>query len=118
MLLVSDIAEKAADGQGVARVLTLAEAELEVKDSSVRGVMSQGRAIDGFAIECAAKECGDIAAYRGQEELFERVELEECVAVFSEEALPGGIGIEEAARRAERRDHLAGTFEEVTVSFL
>ena len=70
LLLLGDFAQEAADGKRISGFLTLAEAQLKVENAAVRGVVAEGRAVDGFAIESPAKECRYFAASGGLEELF------------------------------------------------
>ena len=118
LLLLGHVAQQAADGERIAGLLALAQAQLEFQHAAIGGVVAQRGAVDRLAIERAAKERGDFGAAAGAEQLIEGFEVEQRGVVVAEAALPGRIGVEKRARRAERGDHLARVLEQIAIALL
>ena len=118
LFLLGDVPEQAAHGEGIAGLLALAQAELEIEDAAIGGAVTERGAVDRIPMKDAAEEVGRFAAAIGPKELLEGFKAQQGGIVVAETAFPGRIGIEEAARGAECGDHLAGILEEVAVSLL
>ena len=116
--LMGYVAQQAAHRQGIARLLALAQAQLQFLHVAVGGVVAQGRAIDHFAIEGAAEQSPHFSTAVGPEQVVERVESQQCGVFQAKSALPGRVGIHELPRRAERGDHFAGVLEKVPIPLL
>ena len=71
LLLMGYIAHQAANGQRISSFLALAEAQLQLENAAVRGVVAQGGAVHHLTIESTAEECRNFSSANGAKKLIE-----------------------------------------------
>ena len=118
LLLLGHVAQQAAHGQRIAGLLPLAQAQFELQDAAVGGVVAQRGALHRLAVQGAAKERGHLGAATRPKEIFKRIQRQQRRLVQAKASLPCGIGIQEAPRRAQRGNHLAGVLKQVAIALL
>ena len=106
LLLLRHLAHQATNRQRIARLLPLAEAQLELHDPPIVGVVAQQRSVNLLAIQGPQKQRCNFGPATGAEQIFEG-HLAQLGDFSSEAALPCRIGIQKLARRAQRGNHLA-----------
>jgi hypothetical protein len=111
LLLVGYVAQQAADGEWIACLLALAQVQLEFHRAAVMGVKTQRRALNLLTVQGTAEKGCHLGAATRPEQFLECIERQKFRIVEAEASLPGGIGVEESPRRAERGNHLAGAFK-------
>ena len=77
LLLLGHVTKKAANCEGIAGLLALAQAELKLEHAAVGSVVAQGGAVDTLSIEGAPEVRSDLATASGREELFKGIYVEE-----------------------------------------
>ena len=91
LLLLGDIAEQAANGERIAGLLPLAEAQFQFQDAAIGGVMAQRCPVHHLAIEGAAKERGHFGAAAVAEELFKGIEFEQFGISWPKQRFQAGL---------------------------
>ena len=118
LLLLGHVAQQAADGERIAGLLPLAQAQLQFQYAPVGCVVAQRGAVNRFAVQGAAEQRSHLGTATGPEQLLKRFQCQQRGMVQAKTPLPGGIGVQKSSRRAQRGDHLAGVLKQVAVTLL